>query len=138
MYPATADLLTFTRAELPQTAVGISVLASADENYTELAALCPDTAFCELNLKYSLRLKPDEAASAVGAAKQRFDVILAEAQKLAAAFKDKPIFVKLPREAAWLVGSAELNALLDALQQHGKAGLIVANSRRMNTQGCRT
>jgi dihydroorotate dehydrogenase len=131
-YEATADLLKHAQAELPETKVGTSILSDAAENYAELAAMCADAEFCELNLKYGFRSKAGAPDHVIDAAKQRFEAILAEVGKFTEAFAGKPIFVKLPREMAWLAGSVELATLLDALHAHGKAGLIVANSRRMN------
>jgi dihydroorotate dehydrogenase len=130
-YAATASLLTQAREILPSSKIGVSVLAHADENYAELAGQVPEAAFAELNLKYSFRIK-SESAALLAIATSQFEATFTEIERFLAAFAGKPVFVKLSRELRWLPETAELTRLVQALSNHGKAGLIVANSEKMN------
>lgn len=44
-YERAADLLKYARQRLPETQLGISVICSAAQDYSELRQLCPDTDF---------------------------------------------------------------------------------------------
>jgi dihydroorotate dehydrogenase len=130
-YDEVEELLPYAQDTLPGTQIGISVVAGGEEDYAGLAAMTTKAAFVELNLKYSFRIQAANLAF-LELAPQRLADILGQVGQFAAAFKGKPIFVKIPRELDWLPGSRELSQLLDVLQNHGDAGLIVANSKKMD------
>jgi dihydroorotate dehydrogenase len=131
-YEKAAELLKFARAQLPETEIGISVLCSAKQDYDELRTLCPELSFCELNLKYIFRFDKKENISFFQATPKRFDELLEQLRKFTAAFAGVPIFIKISRELAWLPGTKELDSFLEILSKHGKAGLIIANSLKLD------
>lgn len=53
-------------------------------------------------------------------------------KRFAKAFYDIPVFIKISRELAWLPGTSELREFLDVLSAHGRAGLIIANSLKLD------
>jgi dihydroorotate dehydrogenase len=132
-YERTAELLKYAREKLPDTRVGISVICDARQDYGELRALCPDAAFCELNLKYIFRFsREEERPEFFKAASKRFDDLLEQLEKFTKAFQESPVLIKVSRELAWLPGTKELEQFLNILVKHGKAGLVVANSLKLN------
>jgi dihydroorotate dehydrogenase len=130
-YDVAASLLDHAKKTLTGTHVGISAVASPNEDYETLAAKTKAAAFVELNLKYSFRIKADENEF-LQLAPTRLKEILDQVERCAQAFKDTPVFVKLPRELDWLPGTGELAHLLKILKKHGKSGIIVANSLKMD------
>jgi dihydroorotate dehydrogenase len=131
-YPHTARLLCHAQQTLRTTILGISVLAAPDEDYDELRAQCPTAHFAELNLKYSLRVKPDADQKYLALFQAKFEAVLPEIAKFTTAFSGLPIFVKLPRDLPWQAGTVEQERLIAILAEHTKAGLIIANSRKEN------
>jgi dihydroorotate dehydrogenase len=129
-YERTAELLKFAKERLPRTKLGISVLSSTAQNYVKLREMCNGAHFCELNLKYSFRIKDKREHLKESA--DRFETILNEIDKFLTAFKGLPSFIKLSRELSWLPGSGEFARLLELLVKHGKSGLIVANSLKVD------
>ena len=129
-YEKTAELLNFAKGKLPKTKLGISVLSSAAQDYVSLRQMCDGADFCELNLKYSFRIKdkPEHLKESASA----FEAILKEIGRFLTAFADIPSFIKLSRELSWLPGSGEFTRLLELLVKHRKAGLIVANSLKVD------
>lgn len=129
-YERTAELLNFAKGKLPKTKLGISVLSSAAQDYAKLRQMCDGAHFCELNLKYSFRIKdkPEHLKESA----TTFESILKEIEKFLTVFAGLPSFIKLSRELSWLPGSGEFTRLLEPLAKHGKAGLIVANSLKVD------
>lgn len=129
-YERTAELLKFAKEKLPKTKVGISVLSSPEQDYEKLQQGCSDAHFCELNLKYSFRIKhkPEHLKESAAA----FEDILKEVERFLAAFATIPSFVKLSRELSWLPGSGEFTRFLDLLAKYRVSGLIVANSLKVD------
>jgi len=130
-YERTAELLKYARKKLPKTKLGISVICNAEQDYEQLRALCQEADYCELNLKYIFRFSEKEAAFFQLAAK-RFEELLVQVEQFTQAFKGLPVFIKISRELAWLPGTKELEQLLEILSKHGRAGLIVANSLKLD------
>ena len=130
-YEDAATLLTEAQRLLPNTKVGVSVLSTFDENFQDLKDLCPSSAFWELNLKYSMRSK-DDAISFFGTLTERWDNTLKQIDNFLTVFADKPVFIKLSRELEWLPNTEQATSLLDKLSNHGDAGLIIANSRKID------
>src|SRR5580704_13921644 len=128
-YERTAELLNFAKAKLPKTKIGVSVLSSAAQDYAKLRQICEAAQFCELNLKYSFRIKDTEYLKE---SPNKFEAILKEIDRFLSAFQGFPSFIKLSRELSWLPGSTEFARLLEILVKHGQAGLIVANSLKMD------
>jgi hypothetical protein len=54
-YEQTAELLGIAKEMMPESLIGISVLARDGEDFGYLRSKCPTADFCELNLKYSMR-----------------------------------------------------------------------------------
>ena len=131
-YERAADLLRYAREYLPNTQVGISVLCNDKQNYNELRTLCPDPAFCELNLKYIFRFNKKDVQPFFTFAAKRFEELLKELQKFTDAFANVPVFIKVSRELSWLPGTDELDRFLEVLSKHGKAGLVIANSLKLD------
>jgi len=131
-YERTAELLKYALKRLPETKIGISVICNAAQDYRELRALCPDASFCELNLKYIFRFERKEKPPFFEAASKRFGELLGQLHQFAEAFRDLPIFIKISRELAWLPGTRELEDFLNILSKHGGAGLIIANSLKLD------
>jgi len=129
-YERTAELLKFAKEKLPKTKVGISVLASDAQDYAKLRGMCEGTDFCELNLKYSFRIK--ENPEHLKESAKTFEAILKEIERFLKAFAGLPAFIKLSRELSWLPGSGEFTKFLELLVKHGKAGLIIANSLKLD------
>jgi dihydroorotate dehydrogenase len=135
-YTKTAELLKYAVRMLPNTKVGISVVAGKEENYRELRGLCSDASFCELNLKYSFRVSYSKEGSCffgtpenIGAAREFYERMFGELRRFLADFDGVPVFIKISRELAWLPGTSEFSDLLDVLASHnGGAGLILTNS----------
>jgi len=104
-------------------AIGLSVLDKQD--YVALADGLPldEYQYIELNWKYALRDASYVELPAMlhGAAH--------DLERFVQAFPKKPLFVKLPREAAPLLATPEMSDLLWLLDAN-RIGLIVANSRR--------
>jgi dihydroorotate dehydrogenase len=116
-------------------AVGLSVLGDGGEDYKELRALCESARFCELNLKYSFRSKKEKGPEGLhqfAAMEKRFEVVTSEVQRFCDAFDGIPVFIKVSRELGWLPGTDELGELIEILKHHGRAGLIVANSLKID------
>lgn len=132
-YERTAELLAYARSKLPKTRVGVSVLAGADEDYPELRRACADAAFYELNLKYSFRVPPAGGpVQYLALATEHFRNIITEIRRFCSACPDATIFIKIPRELSWAPGTAEQVQLLEVLSGHGRAGLILANSQKID------
>jgi dihydroorotate dehydrogenase len=129
-YDATQALLNFATENLPQTAIGVSILAGADEDYDDFKQKCAQAKFCELNLKYSFRVNATNE-SYLEKSKAAFDAIAKEVNRFCSSFSGIPVFIKIPRELNWLPGTRELDTLIDTLKGHGKAGFIIANSLRL-------
>jgi dihydroorotate dehydrogenase len=130
-YERAGELLNYARKKLPKTKLGISVICSDKQDYEEFRKLCQEADFCELNLKYIFRFSEKEPAFFQLAAK-KFEELLAQVNEFCHAFKGLPVFIKISRELAWLPGTKELERLLDILSKHGGAGLIVANSLKLD------
>jgi dihydroorotate dehydrogenase len=130
-YAQAAELLKVAADELPNTVVGTSVLAHRDQDYAEVRRQCGSAKFCELNLKYSFRIASDNA-DFPGVAAQMFEAALAEIKRFCGAYAGLPVFIKIPREMFWLPGSKQLGEIIGTLRQHGKAGLIFANSLKLD------
>ncbi len=131
-YEKAAELLKYAREQLPDTEIGISVLCNAKQDYHELQTLCPHSSFFELNLKYIFRFDKKEKTSFFQVAPERFHELLAQLHQFTQAFAGIPIFIKISRELAWLPGTKELDSFLEILTKHGKAGLIIANSLKLD------
>src|SRR5258708_24448278 len=131
-YERTAELLKYAKAHSQETEVGISVLCSDDQDYKERRALCPEASFCELNLKYIFRFDKKEKTEFFETALRRYRELLDQLEKFTGAFRDRPVLVKISRELAWLPGTKELDSFLNILSKHGKAGLVVANSLKLD------
>jgi dihydroorotate dehydrogenase len=129
-YERTEELLKFAREKLPKTKLGISVLSSPAQDYEKLRQMCGAAEFCELNLKYSFRIKDNPEYLQESA--KTFESVLKEIERFLAVFSGLPSFIKLSRELSWLPGSGEFTRLLDSVAKHGKAGLIVANSLKVD------
>ena len=126
-YDQTADLLTKAKELMPKSQIGISVLATEKEDFGKLRALCAVADFCELNLKYSMRTAA-AGEDFFGAVNQKWTKTLEIVSAFLVAFQGVPVFIKISRELRWLPATSQCDALLGKLAQHGKAGLIVANS----------
>lgn len=133
-YEEAKELLDSAKQVLEKTKVGISVLATDQEQFDKLRALCDKADFLELNLKYSMRSK-DSGESFFDSRGKRWAETLQVIGKFLAAFNDLPVFIKLSRELEWLPLTQESLQLLDLLKNHGKAGIIVANSKKMDIGG---
>ena len=131
-YDRTAKLLRYALKKLPRARVGISVIADAAQDYGSLKEKCRGAHFCELNLKYSFRFSREAEAEFATVAREKFSKVLQEISRFSDAFSDLPIFIKLSRELTWLPGTSELDELLKLLKTHGKAGLLVANSLKLD------
>ncbi len=134
-YLETQELLRCASHELPNTVVGISVLADEREDYEQLCELCESAKFCELNLKYSFRSSDGEQGNDLDQfqiLKHRFEVVLREIVRFCKAFSAIPVFIKISRELSWLPGTDELRQIVGVLKNHGKAGIIIANSLKMD------
>lgn len=132
-YEATRELLDHALAQLKDTKIGVSVLADPEEDYEQLRELCGAAAFCELNLKYSFRPATAAGSGALLATlPNHYESVLAQIRRFSQAFAGSPVFVKLPRELAWLPDTDEQKELLRILEHHGKAGLIIANSLKQD------
>jgi dihydroorotate dehydrogenase len=132
-YEAAVDLLRFAKETLPNSLVGVSVISGGDEDYARFQEATAVADFCELNLKYSFRVpRGDADASYLAGAAEHFERVIAEVSRFAEAMRDRPVFIKVPRELQWLPGTREAAALLDVLVRHGRAGLILTNSLKMN------
>lgn len=129
-YEATSELLKFAQEKLRYTKIGISVISSSTQDYSRLRQVCDTASFCELNLKYSFRIKTQ--GDYLKESSDAFESMLREIERFLAAFAGLPSFVKLSRELSWLPGSTQFTRLLDLMANHGKAGLIVANSLKAN------
>lgn len=126
-YEQSSDLLIKAKELLPNSLVGISVLATADENFEDLRDRCPQADFCELNLKYSMRTSSSGEDFLAGI-NGKWAATLEILQKFLDSFHEKPVFIKISRELNWLPGTTQCGDLIGKLANHGKAGLIVANS----------
>jgi dihydroorotate dehydrogenase len=126
-YEQTTDLLKKAKVLMPQSLIGISVLATKDENFEDLRERCEQADFCELNLKYSMRTSA-AAEDFLSGISEKWKATLDILQKFLDAFHDKPVFIKISRELNWLPGTSQCEELTAKLAKHGKAGLIVANS----------
>jgi dihydroorotate dehydrogenase len=131
-YERAAELLKYARSKLPSTKVGISVICNKEQDYDEFLSLCPNADFCELNLKYIFRFDKAEVPKYFDLASQRFEEMLGEVRRFVRAFAELPVFIKMSRELGWLPGTNELDKFLDILSGHGRAGIIVANSLKMD------
>lgn len=131
-YERTRELLQFAKAELSETKVGISVLASADEDYAELHKMCDSADFVELNLKYSLRVRRTGTEQYPEALGELFSQTAKETEKFCKAFANKPVFIKIPRELSWIPNTKEHDLLLGLLSAHKQAGIIVANTLKID------
>jgi dihydroorotate dehydrogenase len=131
-YEKAAELLQYACERLPKTKVGISVLCNDVQDYGALRALCPEASFCELNLKYIFRFDMDEKPQFFELASKRFQKLLEQLESFTDAFNGLPVFIKLSRELSWLPGTKECDDFLGILTKHGKAGVIVANSLKMD------
>lgn len=131
-YEATAKLLACARESLPDTLVGISVVSGPEQDYSELRETCKDASFCELNLKYGFRLAKDGQTDYLSTAVGRFAEVLEDIERFLKSFHGVPVFIKIPREMTWLPGTKQLKELLALLSAHKQAGLIVANSRKLD------
>lgn len=129
-YERTAELLNFAKEKLPKTKLGISVLSSPAQDYAKLWQMCNGAHFCELNLKYSFRIK--DKPEYLKESADTFESILKEIERFLTVFAGLPSFIKLSRELSWLPGSGEFTRVLDFLAKHGKVGLIVANSLKVD------
>jgi dihydroorotate dehydrogenase len=130
-YEREAELLNYARAKLPYSLVGISVICDQKQNYARLRSMCPGAAFCELNLKYSFRLRKQANAQFFETASSSFRLLMQEIAKFTEAFRGFPVLIKISRELSWMPGSRELEEFLDQLKQHGSAGIIIANSQKL-------
>jgi dihydroorotate dehydrogenase len=132
-YDTTAALLKSGKETLPHTLIGVSTISGPDEAYDELRDLTQAADFYELNLKYSFRVpKAGSGVEFLAGAAEHFQAVLAEVDTFCAVFSDRPVFIKIPRELQWLPGTPEAGSLLDLLVKHGRAGLILTNSLKMN------
>ena len=130
-YKRAVEVLEYGKEHLPKTKVGLSVLARDNEDYAMLAGLGSFADFCELNLKYSFRVSSTAGTQEwLKAAEQNLERIETQIDAFCHAFKDMPVFLKLPREMTWLPGTAESQQILGRLAKHGKAGIIIGNSLR--------
>ena len=136
--PKTKELKSYEEAKqllaaacdiLPRSKIGVSVLATDKENYAELADLCKEASFVELNLKYSMRSKT-KGASFFDSVRDNWTTTLEQIERFLAAFQGRPVFIKVSRELEWLPNTKEMDALLDKLRGHGQVGLVLANSRK--------
>ncbi len=132
-YENTAALLKVAKETLPKTLIGVSVISGADEDYGQLRGLTTAADLYELNLKYSFRIPRTGAGTAflVGAS-DHFKALLAEVTRFCAALPGSAVFIKIPRELQWLPGTAEAAQLLDVLAEHGRAGVILTNSLKID------
>ena len=133
-YDEVQELLDSAKRVLKGTKVGVSVLATDQEQFEDLHRKCGAADFLELNLKYSMRSK-DSGESFFESRTAKWVNALGIVENFLVAFAGSPVFIKLSRELEWLPGSKELASLIEALRRHGKAGLIVANSRKMDIGG---
>jgi dihydroorotate dehydrogenase len=131
-YEETKEHLDAAKELLPvHTKIGVSVLATKDENFKDLYDLTSAADFWELNLKYSMRI-PSTERTFFTSLKETWDNTLKWIKDFLDALPHVPVFVKLPRESAWLPGTRECEQLLELLKTHGQAGLVVANSLKLN------
>jgi dihydroorotate dehydrogenase len=132
-YDATTALLTFAKETLPSSLVAVSAISGAQEDYAELRRVTPAADMYELNLKYSFRVpRTGSEAHFLASAGEHFQAVLTEVARFCDAIADVPVFIKIARELQWLPGTAEAAILLDLLERHGKAGLILTNSLKMD------
>lgn len=130
-YEENKDLLQKAKRLLKTTKIGTSLLASKEEDYDQLHDMCSESDFIELNLKYSFRgAAGDESFFGVQANKWQETIGLVKA--FLKSFADKPVFVKISRELDWLPGTKEATELVCLLREHKKAGLIIANSQKLD------
>ena len=130
-YEECLDHLVTAKGILPKTKIGVSVLATEFENFGELRELTKNADFAELNLKYSMRVTAGNNQFSTQFA-DKWARCLALIDQFLKAYADFPVFIKISREMAWLPGSSEYSALIKLLTDHAKAGLVVANSRKMD------
>jgi dihydroorotate dehydrogenase len=133
-YAEVQELLNSAKHVLESTKVGVSVLATDQEQFDDLRLQCDKADFLELNLKYSMRSKVS-GESFFDSRSKKWAETLQVVEKFLRTFNDLPVFVKLSRELEWLPLNRESYQLLDLLKSHGKAGIIVANSRKMDVGG---
>jgi len=130
-YEEASELLAEAKRILVNSKVGISVLATDQEDFAELRSRCAQADFWELNLKYSMRSKT-RAESFFDGSKANWAEAMEQIEKFLVAFPAVPVFIKLPRELEWLPETQEAAEFLDRLKDHGKAGIVVANSRKLD------
>jgi dihydroorotate dehydrogenase len=130
-YEEAAKLFKDAREILPKSKVGISVRGGKGEDYNHLLASCGAPDFVEVNLKYAMRL-PDSHCNFFEKSAEMWAGTIQVVIDALEAFKQLPVFVKLPRELQWLPGTQQCQTLLEKLHEHGKAGLIVANSLKID------
>lgn len=130
-YEETIQLLDEAKKVLPGTKVGVSVLATDQEDFQDLRNRCEKADFWELNLKYSMRSKT-EGESFFESRKTKWRDTLVVVRRFLETFQALPVFIKTPRELEWLPLTQEAGEMLDFLKSHGDAGIIVANSRKAN------
>lgn len=128
-YEQIEKLLQRAKTILPKTMIGISVLATPEEDFTELLTRCDQADFFELNLKYSMRSK-EKRASFFDSVQGNWQATLDIVDRFLEALTGRSLFVKLPRELDWLPSTAQADDLLDRLNKHGRVGLVVANTRK--------
>ena len=130
-YEEAAELLAKAKQILVDTKVGVSVLATDAEDFAELQSRCRQADFWELNLKYSMRSKAD-GKSFFDSTEARWAEAMKHIEAFLAAFPGVPVFIKLSRELEWLPKTKEAKQFLAGLAHHGKAGVVVANSRKLD------
>jgi dihydroorotate dehydrogenase len=133
-YDEAQELVDGAKRVLEKTKVGVSVLATDQEDFNDLRARCGNADFLELNLKYSMRSKV-AGESFFDSRNKKWAETLEVVGKFLGAFNDLPAFIKLSRELEWLPSTQEAVQLLDLLKDHGRTGIIVANSRKMDIGG---
>jgi dihydroorotate dehydrogenase len=130
-YDDCRDQLVSAKKLLPRTKVGISVLATTEEKFEDLRSITETADFAELNLKYSMRItKPSGDYCSALASNWKISKELVEA--FLKAFAGLPVFIKIPRELSWLPETTQCKELLGLISAHKNAGLVVANSRKMD------
>ncbi len=132
-YEEASSLLSEAKRILPKTKIGVSVLSTDKEDFEDLKQKCASADFWELNLKYSMR-SMQVNASFFETIADKWQETLDSVDRFLKAFPNLPVFIKIPRELEWLPGTKQAIDLLDKLKCHGDAGLIVANSRKMDVQ----
>ena len=127
-YEECRDQLTEAKRILPDTKVGISVLATKFEKFSDLKGLTTNADFAELNLKYSMRVA--QAESYFSALSANWSSCMEIIAAFLETFSQIPVFVKIPRELSWLPEKPECRELVELLAKYSNSGVIVANSRK--------